>query len=630
VTMDCLRLWRAVELDDAPELRELARLMKEGRVTISQNEIDQGFALAVSSHQERLVHWFLEEFRRPSPHLLNQYFLYFSEQADDPDILDVLQNAVQPIVLAEAFRNLKHSGRYLVNVSEPVDVRDFYSHFTKTRAAASSKKALLACNLRFCAHFHDFLLDAVFSRRSWTVVRLLKTVCQYFPDENKLQSAVNDAFREAVKRHLYPVANLLALTNRKANRVQVSQEGFDSAVMDACHNMDLEVLAWLLSGRLGFAPAEGSLSALFRQYSLCLARETLGYQLNDSNSLVPVSYTNPYYRSGSRIRQQYFMCMLAITAAIKDRIGAEVHDSVNFEIDAEKRLIQLKRRRSQIRETVLRDSGPADIHSFSSSRVTAANDVAVEVENGGTPTDAENDGVDPEIIAFEGGPRSLNKSVLDYLRSRIDDEAARALYPDVESVSRRFVQLISDEFDDVRREDEALRVIASVLYERNIEVFRTTLAYLESLPREIRRQSQSLWLAGFVSESITEHSCQAGMLERVVTGLRGIDDPVLNRIFSQVEAPHLIRTFLSGMFNIYCRKEGRARCLALAELLMTKGIRSCSRAEDAVAVLLAYAKDSIQGYDSAVEKYEEEAMVMVESVMDSYDTLVRPLLFDRV
>ena len=38
------------------------------------------------------------------------------------------------------------------------------------------------------------------------------------------------------------------------------------------------------------------------------------------------------------------------------------------------------------------------------------------------------------------------------------------------------------------------------------------------------------WIKGFVEESVDMRSCQAGALERSVTGLRGIDDAPLNKL----------------------------------------------------------------------------------------------------
>jgi hypothetical protein len=630
------RLCNAIEFENEEELKEFHRNLVAGRILLRPQEIDEAFLSAVNTQEVTMVRWVLEELKlRPSPNLLSQCFDQLSRDGEYPEMLELLQQAVPPMVLAEAFRNLRYSDRYLVNVSEAVELKEFFHMIEKltpkkTGSSSSSvaRKTVIALELRCCSRFHDMLLDSVFSGRNWIVSKLLGEMYRYVPDESKLQSAVNDAFSEAVKRHSFVIANIIARRNRRGRlggTLQVNQRGFDATFADSVDRMDIIAVTWLLSGQLGFAPAAETVESPYRDLALKLARESLGYQLNESGNLVPISYLR-------RSRHEYSDSLLTMTNILRARVGSEVMDKSNFEIETESKLIQLKIRKQRIRAQIMRGGGVADIHSFSGAAVqmdTVANFAADEgsAEGGGDDAAVAVDATDePEPVPrTQGGRKSLNKRILQYLKSKINEAASLQAYPDLDSITRRFVQIIGDEFADPHKEDAALRVIVSVLHNSSLDMFRTTLHYLDSLPEEIRGQSVSLWISGFVSESITEHSCNAGMMERAITGLRGINDPELNRIFSQVEAPHLIRTFLTGVFNIY-GKDSKARCAHIVNVLTDKGVTAASSEEEATVALVQYARDSIRGYDENVERYEEEVQVMVESVMDSYSTDIRPLL----
>lgn len=636
------RLINGIDYENMADLQCLCADVVSGAVKIAQTDVDEAFVLALHTREDSLVRWFLTDFLKPSTYLINQCFEYYSTNGQDPEILEILQGVVSPNILAEGFRSLRHFDRYLVDVSESVDLKELETTLHKLAhkptGVVRSRKSSILMELRCCSIIQEKLLDSVFSKRNWFVVKLIKSMHRFVPDPTKLQTVINKAFEEAVKRHLFALADIIAFTNRRTGddkTLQIDQDGFDSAVVESLHRLDKFTLEWLLSGRIGFMMTESVIAPIYRDCNLRNVRAKLQYELNANGVLVPIAFKNS---RDYQTRTEQLNTLQTITTMLRSRLSPELIEKGDFEAEAEKKLIELKKRKERVRQQLQRRTGYADIHAFAGQRISdpvALRPAAAATAdgdnqdnngngNGEMDMDVPNGEADPENM-INNTPKSLNNTILAYMNSRIDQASAVRAYPDLEAITLKFVQLINDEFSDDRREDEAMRVISSVLATDSVPMFRTTLFFLDSLPAESRRESISLWLAGFVSESIREHSCRAGMLERAVTGLRGINDPALNRIFARVEAPHLIRTFLTSVFNIYDRREGAARQRHIAEILKERGVNAESTEEEVQAILVKYAQDSIREYDDNIAAYEEEISVMVEVVIDGFED-VKPLL----
>jgi hypothetical protein len=121
-------------------------------------------------------------------------------------------------------------------------------------------------------------------------------------------------------------------------------------------------------------------------------------------------------------------------------------------------------------------------------------------------------------------------------------------------------------------------------------------------------------------------------MERIVTGLRGVDDPELNRIFTAAEGPNLARIFLMGTFNIYysehdpvSRAAARRNALNLARELVTRGITGESSDVEAGAALTIYAMEAMAGYGVG-DSFAMEVRRTVEVVTDMYDEFLQPFV----
>ena len=130
------------------------------------------------------------------------------------------------------------------------------------------------------------------------------------------------------------------------------------------------------------------------------------------------------------------------------------------------------------------------------------------------------------------------------------------------------------------------------------------------------------------------HSCIPAALERAVTGLRGIGDTQLNKIFGQAEGPHLVNIFLKANFNIFFDPNSEsAKALAekharnLAHQLLLRGVREDSNEDEVRAMLVSYALESISGYGVDIdERYKAEVDAVVDVVNYNYETHLKPFV----
>jgi hypothetical protein len=155
-------------------------------------------------------------------------------------------------------------------------------------------------------------------------------------------------------------------------------------------------------------------------------------------------------------------------------------------------------------KTFSRGFKSVDIHEYSRLRVEDIN----------TYTIAESASATEQHSAASSTftqKKSLNATVINYISSRVD----RASY-NADEVSEHLVNLITQYIPETAQES-ALQYVANILNSKSIQVIGVALTYISRYFPE----STEIWIQGFLGESTRENSCQAGALERIVTGLRG-------------------------------------------------------------------------------------------------------------
>ena len=466
---------------------------------------------------------------------------------------------------------------------------------------------------------NDFLLDAAIGDRRLCLSRVL----QLKPSV----TAINDAFVAVCKRHNYCVATMLS--------THINQQGFDESFFTALEDQDFETLQWLLRGRYGFLPNQDRLNDEYRQLTL---RNLTGRSRYE-------------FRNITNFQQQAIQL-------IKDRIPSDFKTLIMQEIEAKR---QVEERRN--RQKYLFHIHSTDIHSYSAASIEepivppispsttttttpttmgaiGENMLSTEHElnddlsnnninnnnNNNNDIESNNDNIQQQLNVPSIRKRiSLNEAIVAHMNTRVIE----SINEDIDQTMAEMLSLIRHYIPTAQQEN-AIRLLGEILNTSSVKLFATTLTFLKSFGSSSRRVLET-WIQGFLSESVVMHSCNPGALERVVTGLRGINDPQLDKIFSQAEAPQLINIFIKTTFNIFYDEndlESKRKAITHAEKLaielVSRGATEETDSNDIQQLLLNYANSVISSYDANTTRYRNEALSVIEIVVDNYETHLKP------
>ena len=481
-------------------------------------------------------------------------------------------------------------------------------------------------NQRWINHM---FLDAVHSHLKLTVYTLLKTkptskqqhVLQ--PD----QATINDAFTHCVRKGYLSMAVML-LDPFNEGLTLVDQRGFDHAFLVAMGTGDAVVCGWMLCGRYGYVPSQSVLDEFFIEYDRYWVYKRLNLTYRRSGTAIALL-------AEAQSDESVFQLLKVRASAAAQQI-------------AEQELGRAQRRRRAM--TMFRPAS-TDIHAFSGMQVDRRPE-EVEGDSRMLPVDEERDAAylgeenemeednaeglqqdDPiypaDVRAQQHSSRpqqateTVQAAVVHYLERTV---TAHPL--STQQVTQRMGELIETHFTTPEEQNRTMQVVSRGMSDENVRVLGLTLQYLDSQHPD----AFGLWIQGFLAESVAMNSCQAGAMERILTGLRGVSDGELRQIFTQAEGPHLARLFLST-FNIYpvssdarsvTQTQSNAR--TLAEVLYNAGVRENTEEEQIAQALVEYAQRRIAECGVSVAPLREDIERVVETVCDGYEEYIRPIL----
>jgi hypothetical protein len=461
-------------------------------------------------------------------------------------------------------------------------------------------------------YLNDCFLDAALGDRRYTLCEILSS--KEFTPPNV--TVVNEAFVAVCRRGNYIVATILS--------EYISQEAFDESFFLALDDSDTETISWLLSGRLGFQPSQERLEVEYRKIRLSTMDRPASMRFGRRGM--------PIFQA-PRIERRL--------PIIESRVSEATKQTVENEIRAVQRAQERRNRQRQMFH--IQD---ADIHSYSASAIDTPDDMeesappldergveeGEEKEGGGGE---EGDDIDEDVMELlrphgRGGKPTLNEAIVAHITRRI---SRRTSTNDVEQTMTELVRLIR-RFIPSSQQEAAVQLLGHILNNRSAKLFATTLEFLNSYGSTSDLVLET-WIQGFLSESVVMHSCNPGALERVVTGLRGINDPELDKIFAQAEAPQLINIFLKSTFNIFfdehnpeTKEKAMRNAQRLAVEVVSRGVTESSESAEIQDKLMDFALTAIASIDSNLERYKAEVLMIVEIVVDNYDTHLKPCVMD--
>eukprot|EP01040_Poterioochromonas_malhamensis_P005131 gene5131-5496_t len=215
--------------------------------------------------------------------------------------------------------------------------------------------------------------------------------------------------------------------------------------------------------------------------------------------------------------------------------------------------------------------------------------------------------------------RTLNSAIYEHLKERVG--ADFSFHQDL--VTTELTNLVQ-QYLPADKQDEAYRRLGEMLNRESVENFGVTLAFL----RMYHPSQMGVWITGFLGESIDVHSCTPGAMERIATGLRGIGDEGLDRIFSQAEGPQLFRIFLST-FNIFDARQGTKYRDKLVDILLESHIHPMSSLEEVKEALNEYLLRMKEQFGISSTSMKGDLESLVEVIVDVYETDVLPPLREK-
>ena len=585
----------AIDTENEHNLKNL--LSPENFVALHDREMEKCFRFALHHHNENIISLLLNSSIRPSGAFLAREFEQCAMKLTNPRLLLVLQEYLRPTDRAEKIRCGSSRDNKEYYVVDPVEVT----------LLDNLKRAILAprkkCSLMFLSKkntINDAFIDAVLGDRRLIALSLLEE----FPEEFRPSPATIDfTFCRSIHSHSRPMASLLAR--------YISSRAFEEAFLDTAENGDVDMLQWLLSGRLGFIPSE---AAVDRAY-VSLFPDTLP----SSHLQRPPPSSRGNGQDTLTVTQRYLYGVLRarVSGLLSERILRE----------------EKRRREGRSRQAFSHHVGAqmTDIHAFSRHRV------AVEDDRSGGDSTGVVAGGGRQSTADGRRNMSVNDAVVHHMERRV---GGRSL-PDQRTTLSRLAHLV-DAYIPAAQRDGALTILSDVFNRSTAHLFALTLSFLDSVHEDGTTlgspdSAAGLWIMGFLSESVLVHSCNPGAVERVVTGLRGLNDSQLDAIFSKAEGPALAVMFLKNTLNIFSNEPaisdqaitlGQKNARNLARELHCRGITTHSCFNQVKAAIIDYALEEISSYRVDPEHFVDDIEATADVVADSFESMLKDLVGD--
>jgi hypothetical protein len=644
-----------------------------GSPYLTQDQLDTAFKLAVGHCSESCTKLFLVTDRPlASQTLIDDLLDDVFEEGTNPSQINLLQTYATQRKLMELERRLAahrkaryFAGRtpYLVSLSETStidEIRKRQAQFADRLSRPMIVKSKFEMILRDQSWVNRMLFDAVFAHLKLTVALLLSmpsSANDLLPD----QGTVNEVFLHSVKKGYLSMAEMLLTCP-----VTTDQAGFDHAFQMALELPGDEVTEWLLSGRYGFVPTQTLIDELYMQHARLLGpmsphHEWMSdYRMQQRLGGIFGGQRGIRFRMrvhgmppNAEVLLQEYKSHETIAKRLTQRASPEVLRKV------EKQRKQAQARWDALQRVRELQDESEDIHHFSHTVVAEEEAVGAVVaatemqgveegDEGQEDRVGEGEVADPLEVPLVGAdagevpaaanpweapaagrrptrsrPLTVHTAVLQNLERRVGDNI---LSPEL--VTQRMGELIAQHFPAPEEQTRTMRYVSRFMSEANVRSLGLALQFITSFHSD----AVGMWLHGFLGESIAVDSCHAGAVERIVTGLRGIEDPELQEIFRQAEGPNLARLFLIGTFNVYYSEHdedavarGRQNAAQLAVELVRHGITLESTEDEVKQRLLQYAREAVNSYRAGLDRVLADSIdTVVMTVVDGYEDYLLP------
>lgn len=487
----------------------------------------------------------------------------------------------------------------------------------------------------------------------------------FIPEHNILpsQTTINHTFSIVLKKGNFPLADIMCSPNPLNSQLVVNQEGIDDAIRLAVIESNCPAIEWFYTNEGGVRPSQDVTDKVYRDLVLYEQRLSRPDELNRFNMYrhFYASQRRKQSVESSEKREEVRQLIDVVSMYVPQEVIAELQEQVRRNDERERRMIQARHRMA------MHQHG-SDIHSYSAAMIGEGEGAMVideenpfdegDFEGNEEAMDIVEDHVPPIPIVPAEAPnpipndrpqaapfphlnqinqinqinqrpaanpnsvhqrRTLNSAIYEHLKERVG--ADFSFHQDL--VTTELTNLVQ-QYLPADKQDEAYRRLGEMLNRESVENFGVTLAFL----RMYHPSQMGVWITGFLGESIDVHSCTPGAMERIATGLRGIGDEGLDRIFSQAEGPQLFRIFLST-FNIFDARQGTKYRDKLVDILLESHIHPMSSLEEVKEALNEYLLRMKEQFGISSTSMKGDLESLVEVILDVYETDVLPPLREK-
>lgn len=440
------------------------------------------------------------------------------------------------------------------------------------KSKSSNPRVRKQCILQSQAWINNQLLESAYNDNRFLLYHLLR-----FPAVKPSQVVINEAFVRSVRNSHLQIAQLLACND--SGVCSIDEHGFEEACISAIEDQNIYSLQWLLNGRLGFPPPQ---------------------------RIVDEAFIELYLKGHPPSQPILSLCSLYATHTAKK----------HAEETAASRRAAIERHRRREAVFANRNERRLDIHAYNNTMVLSSSSSAPDPQELTGSAGEEHMDLHTTIRSDRSQRLRLNDAILLHMRQRVGEVTMSTA-----SIQVEILDIISARLPEAAQ-DSALRIVGDVLNEQSNAIFAVTLTFI----RNFYPQKADVWIHGFISESILVNSCNPGALERVVTGLRGLDDPGLDAIFAQAEAPQLAAMFLIGKFNIFSAESAAMNAKELAKELVVRGATGETTAGDAAKLLRDYAVAAVEAFGVDPNSFVARIDAIIEMLEDCYDSNLKPFV----
>lgn len=587
-------LW-AINMKDFNQVQQM--ILKKRRTA---SKLNNSLEYSVALGQYRMIEFILAHM--PDQKHIDRLFRSAAVQGVDPKLILLLQQAASPSEVIEQQRynvrlkkdgSLKQNGHYIISLIEPHSIRDMHHQVdTFYRQLQSPLKHIkYEAILRSQSWINGLLLDGVFCNNKLLVHEILTLARDVRPQRN----SIKDALIIALKDRNFTLATML-LSNGD-DLIFIDGTTFDEVFSYFAEKSDVVAMKWMLRGLFGFVPSPALLDELYEVTSL---QESPSHQ--------------PFLQ----------LIENRVSTDVLLRVRGELHRRADRRARMFRRMQPFSARDPEIHSysAVSVNSSTGSSSGATSGAVAPESAVHNRAMDAGTVggTDHTHIGNSPTHLA--NTRTSLNEAIWASIQRRV--AGLQQIRSD--RVYEAIVNLIQRAFESDGAQDVAIDTLRRILAPEVLESLALTLTFLSTLPNP--EEAHVIWIQGFLGESVSARSCNPGAVERIVTGLRGIEDAELSRIFSQAEGPQLASIFLIGTFNVFygdsndrAKEKAVANAQTLAQEIVARGVTLQSTPEQVRVALLQYAVDTVATIGVEFGRVNARGAVdsIVDSVVDGYE-----------